>query len=514
VVDVGEQHQQPVDPDAEPARRGQAVLEGAHVVLVDGHRLLVTACLLGRLLVEAGALLDGVDELGERVADLTSGDDRLEPLDQPRHLAVVARERRHLLRVVAHEDRPPQLGLGGLLVDLEHELARPPAAVGRDAELGGDGAQLVDGHGDVDVDARLLLDELGHRRPAPRWRQVEGASLERDLRRAAELGREVGDELLRQRHHVGVVRVGLIELEHRELGVPAIADAFVAEHPSDLEDALEPRDDQALQVELRCDPEIELEIERVVVGRERFGEGASGNRVEQRRLHLDEPAVFQPSPHEAHHAAAHHERAARLLRDPQVDVALAVPGVDVGDAVPLVRELAAGFGQEHPVLHPHRELARLRLHDLAGRPHPVAMGQRDELVEAGGRPGGTEQLQAARAVLQREERELAHGPVQHQPARHRHGDAALLPRRERVELLVQRRRGPVGLEPVGRLAHVVVFFWWMSRSPWSVSHGSRCSMVSDSGAMRLPSPPVAITVLLPSSSSKRRTMPSTSSTVP
>jgi hypothetical protein len=62
-----------------------------------------------------------------------------------------------------------------------------------------------------------------------------------------------------------VVRVGLVELEHGELGVVLGADAFVAEVAVDLVDAVEAADDQALEVELGRDAQEEIEIERVVV---------------------------------------------------------------------------------------------------------------------------------------------------------------------------------------------------------------------------------------------------------
>ena len=106
---------------------------------------------------------------------------------------------------------------------------------------------------------------------------------------------------------------------------------------------------------------------------ERLRQRAARDRVQQGRLHLDEPPVLQPAPHEAHHAAPHDERAPRFLCHPQVDVALAVAGIDIGDAVPLVGERAAGFGQQHPVVHADGQLARPGLHHLARGPHPVAV---------------------------------------------------------------------------------------------------------------------------------------------
>ncbi len=124
------------------------------------------------------------------------------------------------------------------------------------------------------------------------------------LRAAAQLGGGVGDELLGELHDVAVVGVGLVELEHRELGVPPVAEPFVAEHPADLEHLLEAADDEPLEVQLGRDPQVHVHVERVVVGDERLGVRAAGDRVEDRRLDLDEPAVFEPAAHERHEPAA------------------------------------------------------------------------------------------------------------------------------------------------------------------------------------------------------------------
>ncbi len=80
------------------------------------------------------------------------------------------------------------------------------------------------------------------------------------------------DELFGEVHQVVVVGVGLVELEHGELGVVPGADAFVAEVAVDLVDAVEASDDEALEVELGRDAEEEVDVELVVVG----GEGARG----------------------------------------------------------------------------------------------------------------------------------------------------------------------------------------------------------------------------------------------
>ncbi len=77
-----------------------------------------------------------------------------------------------------------------------------------------------------------------------------------------------GDEFLGEVHQVVVVAVGLVELEHGELGVVLGGDAFVAEVAVDLVDAVEAADDEALEEELGGDAEGERDVERVVVGLE------------------------------------------------------------------------------------------------------------------------------------------------------------------------------------------------------------------------------------------------------
>ena len=94
-------------------------------------------------------------------------------------------------------------------------------------------------------------------------------------------------------HHVEVVRVGLVQLEHRELGVVAAVDPLVAEVPADLVDALEAADQQALQVQLQRDPQVQVDVQHVVVGDERLRHRAAGDRLQHRGLDLDEAALVQ-----------------------------------------------------------------------------------------------------------------------------------------------------------------------------------------------------------------------------
>ena len=100
--------------------------------------------------------------------------------------------------------------------------------------------------------------------------------------------------LLGQVHHRAVVAVGLIDLEHRELGIVPRADPFVAIDAAEFVDPLHAADEQPLQMQFQRDPQIQLHIERVVMRHERPGRGAAGDRVQRRAFDLDE-ALRLPS---------------------------------------------------------------------------------------------------------------------------------------------------------------------------------------------------------------------------
>ena len=120
----------------------------------------------------------------------------------------------------------------------------------------------------------LRLERLDEADPPPRRLQVDLVPPEGDDGRAVHLARDALDELLDARHRVAVVGVRLVPLEHRELGLVLVRDALVAEVLADLVDALEPADDQPLEVELGGDAEVEVRFELVVVRHERLARSA------------------------------------------------------------------------------------------------------------------------------------------------------------------------------------------------------------------------------------------------
>jgi hypothetical protein len=197
------------------------------------------------------------------------------------------------------------------------------------------------------------------------------------------------------------------------------ADAFVAITTADFVDAFEAADEQPLQVQLRRDPQKEREIERVVMGAEGTCRRATHQRVQRRRLHLEEAVAIQKITQPLHDQSARtDDRGGRRVRD-EVDVAVAIAEVGVGHAVPLVgqrperlREHAqlAELERKLPGLRDHRAPSRL---DVIG---DVELVERDERLAHRVLLG--EELNFAAAVAEPEEAGLAEAAPRDDAAEH------------------------------------------------------------------------------------------------
>ncbi len=199
----------------------------------------------------------------------------------------------------------------------------------------------------ADVDAGLLLDGLAHGEARPRRREVDLVAAEVHLE-AADGASRLGDHLLHHRHDVVVVHVGLVRLEHGELGVVLEAHALVAEVLADLVHAVDAADDAALEVQLGGDAQVQVALELVVVRDERLGQGAAVERLQHRRLDLDEAARVEEAADGGDDPRALEEHLARVVVGDQVEVALAVARLDVGEAVVLLGQRAQRLAEQLP----------------------------------------------------------------------------------------------------------------------------------------------------------------------
>ena len=112
-------------------------------------------------------------------------------------------------------------------------------------------------------------------------------------RRAGGVDGGLPQQLLGKIHHAEVIRVGLIKLQHREFGIVVRRDPLIAEIAVDLVDALQAAHHQALQIQFRRDPQIQIDVERVVMRPERARRRAAVKRLEHGRLHFQKAVRLQ-----------------------------------------------------------------------------------------------------------------------------------------------------------------------------------------------------------------------------
>ena len=291
--------------------------------------------------------------------------------------------------------------------------------------------------------------------------EVEHAALIFEDLGAQRLARGVAEQAFGEVHQALVVLVGLVELHHREFGVVARADAFVAEVAVDLEHLFEAADDQTLEVQLRRDAQEKLHVERVMVRDEGLGRGATGDGVHHRRFDFEEAVVDHVVADRLHHAAARHEGEARLLVGHQVEIALAVLLLGIREAAELLGQRTQRLGQQADLAGLDGQFAGLGFHHGADDPHDVAQVPVLEVgvdVLANGIAGDVE-LDAARHVLDGGEAGLAHDALEHHAAGDFHFDRhaleffGALPGVELIELVGKVlareivREGLAGLPP-------------------------------------------------------------------
>lgn len=153
------------------------------------------------------------------------------------------------------------------------------------------------------------------------------------------------------------------------------------------------------------------------------GRGAARDRVQHRRLDFHEAGVAHVAAQRGDGLGAGAEGVARLGRDDQVHVALAVLHFLVGQAVELVRQRAQRFRQQAQLLHLHRQLTLVGAEQHAARGDdvaqvPVLERGVDLFTHAVARDV---ELDLAAAVLHRGEAGLAHHALEH----HAPGDGDL-----------------------------------------------------------------------------------------
>src|ERR1051326_302298 len=202
---------------------------------------------------------------------------------------------------------------------------------------------------------------------------------------------------------------------------------LVTEVVSDLVHLREPAHDAALEIQLIRDAQVDVAVERLVVGDERPGRCAPVHRLQHRRLHLEIAARIEETADVADRAGPQPEHLAHFRMHRQIGVAL--PGAQLGVrqlavALPLrillaERQRAQRLGEQRKPLHPHGHFTGLGPEQRTlDADHVAQIEQFNDLVRLGPDVVDLEvDLNPARAILEMRERRLTHGAQQHEPSR-------------------------------------------------------------------------------------------------
>ena len=244
---------------------------GLNEVVLHHHRLVVTRFPQPHLVEQSLLLLDGIDEFRVGLDDLPARHHHLEHVEHRRVVVVATSERHEFGGVVDEETGLHQRRPDGPLVQQVNQRSvrdRVTKVVG-DSPPGD--LRLEGVH--ITHDSKVNAGGVTHRRAVvddrPLRTEVEGDSVEFDGRGPGDFLEGGDDEFTHRRHVVGVVPIGGVPLQHRELLEMRCVDPLVAEVPADLVHPVEPTGHHTLEVGLRGDAQVEVAVKGVVVGRER-----------------------------------------------------------------------------------------------------------------------------------------------------------------------------------------------------------------------------------------------------
>lgn len=205
-----------------------------------------------------------------------------------------------------------------------------------------------------ELNPQLLFQRLNHIIPLPRPLELQLILLPtlplRMIRQRRLPTRQILhhplDQTLRQIHHIIHIRIRHVKLADSKLGVMRHIDAFIPEDTTDLVHTVQTAYDELLEVEFRRDTEVEVEVEVVMVRNERLRRRPTRNHTRHRRLDLKETEVIEVTTDVVDDARPCDEDPTGLVGEDEIEVTLAVAGLDVLETEVAGGELVEVWGEE------------------------------------------------------------------------------------------------------------------------------------------------------------------------
>ena len=148
--------------------------------------------------------------------------------------------------------------------------------------------------------------------------------------------------------------------------------ALVAEDSAHLIYLVHAADDQALEIKLRFDAHIHVDVQRVVVGLERAGVRADFQRQKDGGIHFEITPAVEIRPDFLQNSRARDKRILHLAVHDEIEVAETVFEVLILKPVIFFGQGKERLGEHDQLADVHRDFARLRLEYKALEAHDVA----------------------------------------------------------------------------------------------------------------------------------------------
>src|SRR5690606_14568012 len=132
-----------------------------------------------------------------------------------------------------------------------------------------------------------------------------------------------------------------------------------------LKHALEAAYDQAFQIQLGSNTQEHFHVERIVMRHKRLGRCATGNRMQHGGFDFKKAGLEHELTYATNGFAARYKGAARFFGHDEIDIALAVAQLLVGNPVELVGQGTQRLGQQSNLLGMDRQLALIGFENLA-----------------------------------------------------------------------------------------------------------------------------------------------------
>ncbi len=223
-----------------------------------------------------------------------------------------------------------------------------------------------------------------------------------------------------QLHQVAIVAVRLVEFEHREFRVVLRRDPLVAEVAVDLVHAVKSADGQALEIELRRDAQIQIDIQCIVVCDEGSRRCASRDGMHHRRFNLYISARIEKAPQLLNNLRAGNKHLSRFVVGNQVQIALPVAQLNVGQPMPLFWKGQQRLGKKCQLVNPDGKFVGFRAEEMSANADQIAKIQKVKKPKAALADNVFLyiDLYALAGTLQMRKSRLAHQPERNKPPRH------------------------------------------------------------------------------------------------